>query len=497
MFSIKRLPILGYVIENGEIRPDPERLKPLHNIPVPHDAKSMEKCLGLFLYYSKWIPYFSDKIKPLTRNKSFPLLPEAVHAFEIIKKTIEESVIMAVDDKLPFVVETDASYVALAATLKQQDRPVAFFSRSLQASELRYPSIEKEAQAIIEAVRHWRHFLTSRHFTLITDQKSVSFMFDMQHKGKIKNDKILRWRLELSCFNFDIIYRPGKENIPSDAFSRITCALPRSNNSLYDLHDSLCHPGVTRLYHFVRQKNLPFSLEEIKKMTNACRICSECKPNFYRPPSAHLIKATKPFERLNLDFKGPLPSNNKNIYFLNIVDEYSRFPFVYPCPDVSAASVIKCLLSLFSIFGLPNYIHSDRGSAFMSRELQTFLTGKGIASSRTTAFNPAGNGQVEKFNGTIWKAVTMTLKSRNLPIKLWQEVLPDVLHSVRSLLCTATNESPHERMFNYLRRSTSGSSLPSWLSHPGPVLVKRHIRNKTDDLVDEVELLHANSQIRI
>ena len=71
--------------------------------------------------------------------------------------------------------------------------------------------------------------------------------------------------------------------------------------------------------------------------------------------------------------------------------------------------------------------------------------------SHTTAYNPAGNGQVEKYNGTVWKAVTMACKSKNLPIKYWQEVLPDVLHSLRSLLCAATNETPHERLFRFAR----------------------------------------------
>jgi len=100
-------------------------------------------------------------------------------------------------------VETDASEVAIATTLNQNGRPVAFFSRMLQGSELKHPSIEKEAQAIIEAVRHWKHYLTGKHFTLRTDQKSVTFMFDQKHKGKIKNDKILHWRIELSCYSFD------------------------------------------------------------------------------------------------------------------------------------------------------------------------------------------------------------------------------------------------------------------------------------------------------
>jgi transposase InsO family protein len=447
--------------------------------------------LGLFSYYSRWIPAFSDKVKPLSSCKTFPLSQQAVDAFESLKKSVEKAVITAVDESIPFDVETDASDVALAATLNQNGRPAAFFSRTLQGSELKHAAVEKEAQAIIEAVRHWRHFLTGRHFTLKTDQKSVSYMFDVQHKGKIKNDKIMRWKLELACYSFDIVYRPGKSNVAPDTLSRATCAT--TSDSLYNLHESLCHPGVTRLYHFARSKNLPYSLEEIRRITRACKVCNECKPQFHRPEQVHLIKATKPFERLNVDFKGLLPTTDKNRYFLNVVDEFSRFPFVFPCPDMTTITVIKCLTTLFSLFGMPAYIHSDRGATFMSEELRTFLIGKGVATSRTTSYNPEGNGPVERYNGIIWKAIVTCLKSKNLPVKYWQDVLADALHSVRSLLCTATNETPHERFFGFSQRSTVGSSIPSWLLQPGPVLIKRQVRSsKQNPLVDEVELLQAN-----
>ena len=492
VFSTRRLAILGSIIEEGEIRPDPERLRPLRELPIPTDMKSLNRCKGLLSYYSQWIPRFSDRMKPINECKTLPLTREAVAAFESPKKCIEESVVTAIDENLLFDVETDASEVAIAATLNQAGRPVAFFSRTLQGPEVRLPSIEKEAMAIIESIRYWKHYLTGKHFSLKTDQKSVSYMFDQRHKGKIKNDKIMRWRVELSCYSFDIVYRPGKVNIPPDTFSRSTCAaLPM--DSLYQLHQSLCHPGITRMYHFVRVRNLPYSIEEVKKMTNSCPICCECKPRYHRPDKSHLIKATQPFERLNIDFKGPLPSNNKNVYFLNVIDEYSRFPFVFPCPDMTAGTVIKCLTLLFTVFGMPAFVHSDRGPSLVSQELRAFLSGKGVAMSHTTAYNPTCNGQVEKYNGTVWKAVTMACKSKALPIKRWQEVLPDVLHSIRSLLCTATNETPHERLFRFARRSVTGSSVPTWLATPGPVFLKRHVRtSKMEPLVDEVELLGAN-----
>ncbi|XP_046860760.1 uncharacterized protein LOC124453988 [Xenia sp. Carnegie-2017] len=317
-------------------------------------------------------------------------------------------------------------------------------------------------------------------------------MFNLKRHGKIKNDKIMRWRLELSMYDFDIVYRTGEENIPADTLSRVK-VMSLTLDKLFELHKALCHPGVSRMSHFVKSRNLPFSIEEIKRMTESCRDCRECKPQYYRPAQSHLIKATQPFERLNLDFKGPLPSTDKKRYILTIIDEYSRFPFAFPCEDVSARTIVACLSELFSVFGMPTYIHSDRGSGFMSAELKSFLLQKGISSSRTTSYNPAGNGQVEKFNGTLWKTVCLALRSKNLPINHWQEVMLDALHS--SLLCTATNATPHERLFSFQSKSTSGVSVPSWLATPGKVLLKRQARNsKFEPLVDEVHLIQANPQ---
>ena len=65
----------------GEIRPDPDRLKLLNRLPVPQDKKALERSIGLFAYYSKWIPSFSDKINPLVNCKLFFLFETTVNAF--------------------------------------------------------------------------------------------------------------------------------------------------------------------------------------------------------------------------------------------------------------------------------------------------------------------------------------------------------------------------------------------------------------------------------
>ena len=114
----------------------------------------------------------------------------------------------------------------------------------------------------------------------------------------------------------------------------------------------------------------------------------------------------------------------------------------------------------------------------MSQELKQYLHSKGIATSRTTSYNPEGNGQCERYNGIVWKAIQLSLFTKGDHISHWETAVPDALHSIRSLLSTATNCTPHERMFMYNRRSSNGSSVPSWLTKSRTVLLKRRVRQK-------------------
>ena len=66
---------------------------------------------------------------------------------------------------------------------------------------------------------------------------------------------------------------------------------------------------------FVRNRNFPFPIEDIDKITPSCPIYNECKPCFLKPEPVYSVKATQPFKRINIDsidFKGPLPSVTNN-----------------------------------------------------------------------------------------------------------------------------------------------------------------------------------------
>ena len=65
-------------------------------------------------------------------------------------------------------------------------------------------------------------------------------MFDGKNHEKIKNAKILRWRIEVSQFDYEIVYRAGEFNTAPDVLSQMYCA-QISQNQLYEVYSNLCH----------------------------------------------------------------------------------------------------------------------------------------------------------------------------------------------------------------------------------------------------------------
>ena len=86
VFSTLKLAILGCIIEEGDIRPDPECQRPLQVLPVPEDRKTLGRTLEFYFYHFQWIHCYSEKIRPLATVSSFPTSMEAKTAFETLKK---------------------------------------------------------------------------------------------------------------------------------------------------------------------------------------------------------------------------------------------------------------------------------------------------------------------------------------------------------------------------------------------------------------------------
>ena len=153
-FSVPVIDVFGYRISHQQIKPDPERLRPLVELPIPKTTAELKRCVGMFAYYARWNRNYFSKIKPLIPEKTIlPLNDKAVKAFNTLRQDLLNACLGCINDKEPFTVECDASNFAIAAVLNKGGRPVAFMSRTLNSSECNYSTVEKEATSIIDAIR--------------------------------------------------------------------------------------------------------------------------------------------------------------------------------------------------------------------------------------------------------------------------------------------------------------------------------------------------------
>ena len=154
-------------------------------------------------------------------------------------------------------------------------------------------------------------------------------------------------------------------------------------------------------------------------------------------------------ERISIDFKGPLPSRNK--YFLTVIGEYSRFPFVIPfCHSITTSTVIKCLESIFSFCGMSGFVHSNRGSSFMSAELKSYLSNRGIATSHSTPYHPLAMDRSRGITVHMWKSVRLALATSKLPISAVGTGTTRCFTIPYDLYCKQLRTlHPHERFFNF------------------------------------------------
>ena len=80
---------------------------------------------------------------------------------------------------------------------------------------------------------------------------------------------------------------------------------------------------------------------------------------------------------------------------------------------------------------------------------------------------------------------------RGLTGDRWKEMLSDVLASIRTLICTATNSTPNDRFFGFPRRRSSALRIANWLAPDNNIYVKNFVRNKSDPLVKPAKVVEV------
>ena len=113
--------------------------------------------------------------------------------------------------------ETDACTQGIGAVLMQEGHPLAYISCHLKGKQLNLSIYEKELLAVVFAVQKWMHYLLPNHFIINTDQRSLKYLLEQRLNTPIQQ----QWLPKLLEFDYEIQYRHGKENVATDALSRV------------------------------------------------------------------------------------------------------------------------------------------------------------------------------------------------------------------------------------------------------------------------------------
>lgn len=195
-----------------------------------------------------------------------------------------------------------------------------------------------------------------------------------------------------------------------------------------DLH-GLAHPGVKASTKLLQERFVWKSMA--KDIAEWCKTCLECQRNkTHRHTKSEVGSYPLPscrFSHINVDVIGPLTPSRGFSYCLTVVDRFSRWPEAFPMVDQTAATIADTLFSgWIARYGVPEFISSDQGRAFESDLYHALMKFLGTEKNRTTAYNPASNGQVERFHRQLKQAIRCHKTDR------WVEVLPSVLLGIRS-----------------------------------------------------------------
>ncbi|GBP15563.1 Retrovirus-related Pol polyprotein from transposon 17.6 [Eumeta japonica] len=225
-FLRKEIEFLGHIVSTEGIKPNPEKISAVKEFPIPRTPKQLKSFLGLLGYYRKFIPNFAKITKPLTaclkKGNEIKLTEDYRKTFEMCKNLLcNDPLLQYPDFSKDFILTTDASNYALGAILSQgqigSDKPICYASRTLSSTETNYSTIEKELLAIVWATKYFRPYLFGHKFKIVTDHRPLTWIMGL----KEPNSKLVRWRLRLEEFDYEIVYKKGVQNSNADALSRI------------------------------------------------------------------------------------------------------------------------------------------------------------------------------------------------------------------------------------------------------------------------------------
>ena len=381
-----------------------------------------------------------------------------------------------------------------------EEKVISYGSKKFTKAEKRYCVTRKELLSVYNFTKQYKHYLMGNKFIIRTDHRSLTWMLNLESPN---TSHYCSWVAELSMYDFEIQYRPGKFHENADGLSRIAqcgqCELIHENpkgkrnikvveyidesvspipmqrqikeiitedasddnheinkpeynerrcqSIIKYFHNHLGHPSSEQTTLNIQQYHDWKTLKtDVELFISNCRPCTERKQgNKLGQNLVGEFTATAPFEIICIDITGPLPQAEGYSYILGIIDVYSRYVSLVPIKDISARTVVDSLMVRWiSYFGIPKIIHSDNGTQFRSSIMKELCHKLGVKQSFSAPYYHQGNGLVERTFRTAKDKLYATCKSNN---QLWSQAIPYVEICMRSSKTNKYNTSSFEIFF--------------------------------------------------
>ncbi len=222
-FSKSEIVFYGHIFSKNGLSADPEKIKTIVDAAEPTSPSEVKSLLGMAQYVSRFIPNYADITEPLRRltrkDSSWKWEAAEKKSFTNLKTALSSAEVMGYfDPRKETELIVDASPTGLGAILTQDGKVLSYASRALSDVESRYSQTEREMLAVVWSAEHYHLYTYGGTFQIITDHKPLLGIFKSKKPTSVRLE---RWRIRLMPYNYELLYRPGKdENNPADYISR-------------------------------------------------------------------------------------------------------------------------------------------------------------------------------------------------------------------------------------------------------------------------------------
>ena len=225
-FCKQEIKFLGHVVSDKQVKVDPERIAAILNYPAPRNQKQLRQFLGTCNYHHRFIINYASYVAPLLgllkKGNKWKWTSEMQIAFETLREKFANTIhLIQPDERLPYIIHTDASSKAIGAVLMQKDSEgnvsiVSTASRVLHSAETRYTTCEQELLAVVYALEKFRVYVYGNKIFVNTDNRALIFL----QKCAITSNRVARWLITIQEYDIELQHIRGVENHLADILSR-------------------------------------------------------------------------------------------------------------------------------------------------------------------------------------------------------------------------------------------------------------------------------------